>query len=159
VMNSFGKRNTCSQWEGPSMHSRHLAFIPFKFFGEGERGKRIFFHFSLVPNVFPLCSFQLLNGFSSGSQYVPQVLNMFPNMSSTAPQFYPICFGKCCPPFTYIMWAKGEELYTSKYNLLFQGVSIVSVFLSDGSIKLAHCWKKKKKKNYLRGTSSNSRYE
>jgi hypothetical protein len=30
-----------------------------------------------------------------------------------APHFYPICFGKCCPPFT-CMWAKGEELYLSK---------------------------------------------
>ncbi len=86
VMNPFGKRNSCSQWEGPSMHSRQLVFFPFKFWS-GRREKD-YFHFSLVPNVFPLCSFQLLNGFSSGSQYVPQVPNMFLNMSSMAPHFY-----------------------------------------------------------------------
>ncbi len=42
--------------EGPSMHSKCLAFIPFNFWealgpGGGEGG--ISFHFSLVPNVFP----------------------------------------------------------------------------------------------------------
>ncbi len=26
----------------------------------------------------------------------------FPKEFSIAPHFYPICFGKCCPPFTYI---------------------------------------------------------
>jgi hypothetical protein len=80
----------------------------------GREREKDFFHFSLVPNVFPLCSLHLFNAFSSGSKYVPQVPNIFPNMSSTTPHFYPICFGKCCPPFTYITWAKGEELYTSK---------------------------------------------
>jgi hypothetical protein len=45
-----------------------------------------------------------------GSPYVPQVLNVLPNMFSIAPHFYPIWFGKCCPPFTYIRWAKWEEL-------------------------------------------------
>ncbi len=87
-----------------------MPTLLFKFLWWEGRRRRIFFHFSLVPNAFPLCSLQLLNEFSSGSQYVPQV----PNMSSMAPHFYPICFGKCCPPFTYIMWAKGEKIYTSK---------------------------------------------
>jgi len=40
--------------------------------------------------------------FPSGSHCVPQVPNEFPNMFSIAPHFYPICFGKCYPPFTYI---------------------------------------------------------
>jgi len=41
----------------------------------GLRGSRIFFfHFSLVPNVFPLCSLQ--------------VPNVFPNMFSIAPHFW-----------------------------------------------------------------------
>jgi hypothetical protein len=33
-------------------------------------------------------------------------------------------------------WAKGEELYTSKENLLFWGACIAQIFLSDGLIKL-----------------------
>jgi hypothetical protein len=41
-------------------------------------------------------------GFLSSFKYVPQVPNVFPNMFSIAPHFYPICFGKCCPPFTYV---------------------------------------------------------
>jgi len=55
--------------------------------------------------------------FIPGTHYVPfkfpmgshQVLNMFPKMFSIAPHFYPICFGKCCPPFIAT-----NELYTSK---------------------------------------------
>jgi len=41
--------------EGPRVHSRCLAFIPFKFWeeGPGGGGGRVSFHFSLVPNVFP----------------------------------------------------------------------------------------------------------
>jgi hypothetical protein len=52
VMNSFGNRNSMQPMESPSVHSRCLAFLPFKFWEEG-RGGRISFHFSLVPNVFP----------------------------------------------------------------------------------------------------------
>jgi hypothetical protein len=37
-----------------------------------------------------------------------QDANMFPKEFPITPPFYPICFGKCCPPFTYIMRAKGE---------------------------------------------------
>jgi hypothetical protein len=36
---------------------------------------------------------------------------MFPNMFSIAPQLYPICFGKFCPPFTHMMGQKGGTLY------------------------------------------------
>jgi hypothetical protein len=61
--------------------------------------------FSLVPNVFPLCS---IYRFPSGFQYVPQVPNLFPNMFSIALHFYPICFGKCCPPFSPI-WVGQRE--------------------------------------------------
>jgi hypothetical protein len=28
-----------------------------------------------------------------------------------APHFYPICFGKCCTPFTYIVGSKGRNVY------------------------------------------------
>jgi hypothetical protein len=52
-------------------------------------------------------------------------------------------------------WAKREELYTSKQNLLFWGASIFSIFFSDGPIKLAHCKKNLKKDLKLGGTSSN----
>jgi len=62
-----------------------LLFFPFKV----EVGGRIFFHFPLVPNVFPLyVPFKL----SMGSQYVPQVPRVFPNMFPIAPHFYHICF-------------------------------------------------------------------
>jgi hypothetical protein len=44
-----------------------------------------FFHFPLVPNVFP-------------------------NMFSIAHYFYPICFGKYCPPFICFCGAKEKEL-------------------------------------------------
>jgi hypothetical protein len=47
---------------------------------------------SLVPNVFALCSRQVLNGFPSGSYYVPQVPNVFPNMLSIAPHFFSLSF-------------------------------------------------------------------
>jgi len=98
----LGREISCSQSEGPSMHSRCLAFLPFKFW-VGVVGKEfffiLFFHFPLVPNVFPMCSLEVPSWFSSGSQYVPQVSNVFPNMVSIVAHFYPICFGKCCPPF------------------------------------------------------------
>jgi hypothetical protein len=68
------------------------CFFPFKFWG---RGKVFFFIFPWFP---------------SGSHYVPQVPNEFPNMFSIAPHFYPICFGKCCPPMkTYIGGLKGRN--------------------------------------------------
>jgi len=69
--NLLGRDISCSQWEGPSMHSRCLAFFPFRFFlwGGGWRvGKGIFFMFPW----FPICSQYVLNGFPSDFQYVPQ---------------------------------------------------------------------------------------
>jgi hypothetical protein len=66
--NLLGKDISCSQWEGPSMHSRCLAFFPFKVFLGCGGGERNYFHVSLVPNVF-----------SMGSHQIP---NMFPNMFS-----------------------------------------------------------------------------
>jgi len=81
---------SCSQWEGPSMHSRCLAFFPFLFLGGG----RFFFHVSQFPNVFALCSFQVPNMFPSFAMFSP---------FSIPPHFYPICLEKWCPPFTYIV--------------------------------------------------------
>jgi hypothetical protein len=59
--------------------------------------------------TFPICSAcsqyfpqDVPNAFSSHSQFVPHVLNIFPKMFPIALLFYLICFDKCCPPLTYI---------------------------------------------------------
>jgi hypothetical protein len=42
----------------------------------------------------------------------PQVPDLFLKMFPlAAPHFYPICFGKCCPPFIYIDGLKGRIAY------------------------------------------------
>jgi len=42
----------------------------------------------------------------------PQVPDLFLKMFPlAAPHFYPICFGKCCPPFIYIDGLKGKIAY------------------------------------------------
>ncbi len=41
-----------------------------------------------------------------------QVPDMFPKGFPIAPPFYPICFDKCCPPFTYTPGPKGLGLKT-----------------------------------------------
>ncbi len=60
MINSFGKKNSCSQWEGPSMHSRCLAFFLFKFFwGAGKDREGLFFIFlgsQCVNIMFPSIS-------------------------------------------------------------------------------------------------------
>jgi len=81
VTNSFGTRNAMQPMG--SIHSRRLAFFPFFLLGGGE-GEGKFFSFFL------------------GSQCVP-------NIFFIAPHSYPICFGKCCPPFTYIGAPKGMK--------------------------------------------------
>jgi len=87
-----------------------------------------------------MCSLEVPSWFSSGSQYVPQVSNVFPNMVSIAAHFYPICFGKCCPPFIDGPNGRNTILQTRKFRA--GGASIVSNFFSDGPIKLARCPKK-----------------
>jgi len=85
----LGREISCSQWEGPSMHSRCVAFFSFHVLGRGGRD-----FFSFFPASQCVCSM-----FLSSSQWVP---NIFPNIFSIPPHFYPICLGKWCPPFTYI---------------------------------------------------------
>ncbi len=86
-MNYFGKRNSCSQWEGPSMHSRCLAFFPFKFllagggFAAGGRGRRIFFIFPW----FPMCSHYVPFTFSMRFHQVLNMFLKFPTFSPTCP--------------------------------------------------------------------------
>jgi hypothetical protein len=55
VTTLLGSEISSSQWECPTMHSRCHNFVQFNVLGgfwEGG-GDFIFFHFSLVPNVFP----------------------------------------------------------------------------------------------------------
>jgi hypothetical protein len=59
-----------------------------------------------------------------------------------APHFSPLWFGKCFPPFTYIVGPKERN-------------SIVQYKTSIVSLILILCPKKKKKKTNLGGTSSN----
>jgi hypothetical protein len=60
MMNFFGKINSCSQWEDPSMHSRRFAYFLFNFEEEG------FFSFfpssQCVPMRFPNMSPQFMMG-------------------------------------------------------------------------------------------------
>jgi len=70
--------------------------------------------------------------FQLSSQWVPI-------MFSIAPHFYPICLGKCCPPFTNICGLKGRN-YIHHNRTFYLEEFIVSFFGSNGLIKLAH-WK------------------
>ncbi len=133
----LGREMPCSQWERPSMHSRCLAFFPFVLFSF-EGGEKDFFF--IFPS-FPMCSHYVPFRFPIGSQYVPQVPNVFPNMCFVAPNFFPVCFWQMLSSFHLYRCAKGEELYTSKQNLLF-GEPPYFHFFSDGRIKSAR-WKKK----------------
>jgi hypothetical protein len=81
------------------------CFFPFKFGGAG-RG-----FFSFFPG-----SHCVLTMFPLSFQWVP---NMFPNMFSIAPPFYPICFGKCCPPFTYIAGTKDRNSILQNRTIYF----------------------------------------
>ncbi len=53
VTNSFGNRNFMQPMGRLSMRSKCLDFFSFKFLG---RGRIFFFHFSFVPNMFPMGS-------------------------------------------------------------------------------------------------------
>jgi hypothetical protein len=101
----LGREISWSQWEGPSIHSRSLAFFHFKSRVGAKGFFFIFPWFPMYPTLFP-----------SSSHHVP-------NMFSIAPQFYPICFGKCCPPFTYIFGQqRGRTLYFKKELLDFRNL-------------------------------------
>jgi len=89
------------------MHSRCLAFFPFKLGGE-----EVFFSFSPGSQCVPIM-------FSLSSQYVLQVPNVFPNMFSIVSHFYPMCFDKCCPPFTYIAGPKGQKPILQNRSIYF----------------------------------------
>jgi hypothetical protein len=82
-------------------------------------GGRIVFFFNFL--WFPICShyvpFKFSMGFSiyfSSSQCVPQHV-----LLHTTPHFYPIYFGKCCPPLTYIGGPKGSNLILQNRTFYF----------------------------------------
>ncbi len=65
----------------------------------GWRGGRDFFSFFPASQCVRIM-------FLSSPQWVP---NIFPNIFSIPPHFYPICLGKWCPPLTYIGGPKGRN--------------------------------------------------
>jgi hypothetical protein len=82
----LGREISCSQWEDPSMHSRGLAFFSFQVW----QGVLFLFIFPW----FPMCS-----------HYVP----LSSQCVLIEPHFYPRCFGRSCPPFTYVGGPKGKN--------------------------------------------------
>jgi hypothetical protein len=123
VMNSFGKKIF--------MLSSCLAFFPFRFVGGGGGEKEDFLSYFYVLFKFPICS-----------QYVPQSLNVFPNMFSIACHLYPICFGKCCPPFIYLGGPKGRNSTLQKRTFYIGKSTWLHFFLVICQSKLAHCKRK-----------------
>ncbi len=89
-----------------------------------EREGRNFLYFPQVPKVFPLCSLQVPNRFTSGSKFVPQVLSVLTKhvLQSTSSHFYPMCLGKCCPPFTCIGGPKGKNSILQNRTFYFGSV-------------------------------------
>jgi len=105
VMNSFRKRSFMQ----PLGRPKHALKVPCIFsvlVGEwgGVYWRRIFFPVFLgsqyVPFTFPISSHPILNRFPKFSMYSP---------ACSPEHLYLICFGKCCPPFTYIGGPKGRN--------------------------------------------------
>ncbi len=97
VTNSFGKRKFMQPMGRPKHALKVPCFFSFQVLGQGE---------GLIFFIFPW--------FPSGSHYVPQVPNEFPNMFSIAPHFYPIMLWQMLSSFQLYTWAKGKEHCTSK---------------------------------------------
>ncbi len=68
-----------------------------------------------------------------------QVSDMFPKEFIITPHFYPICFGKCCPAFTYIPGPKGRS--SRLHNRTFHLAEATEFFCSLGV--MVHCKKTK----------------
>ncbi len=123
VTNSFGNRISFGQWEDPSMHSRCLAFFPFKFvWGDGGVTED-FLSFSTgyqcVPIMFPFSSHEVLN-ISPSSQCVSQ--HVLHSMSLLS---HMLC--QMLSSLHLFGWSKGKELYTSRENLLYWGPSTAPI--------------------------------
>ncbi len=122
---------SCSQWEGPTMHSRCLVFFSFMFWG-GEREEIFFFIFL----DFPMCSHYVPFKFPMGP-------NIFPNISPYLFTF--ICLGKWCPPFTYIGGPKGRN-YTVQNRAFCFGESPLFYFFGMMGQSNWHVAQKQKNK-------------
>jgi len=130
------RKISCSQWEGPSMHSRCLVFFPFMFWG-GEGRKDFYSFFSTSQCVHTM--------FLSSFKWVP---NIFPNIFSIPLHCY--MPWKMVSSFTYIGGPKGRNCTVQNRTFCF-GESPLFLFIFEWwPIKLAHCPKKK-----LRGISFN----
>ncbi len=80
--------------------------------------------------------------FSIRFQYVPQVPNVFSHMFSITPHFYPICFGKCCPPFTYIAGPK-ERNSIFQNKTFYSGEVPYFLFSQWWTNRIGSLWKNK----------------
>jgi hypothetical protein len=78
---------SCNQWEGSARTKEGLVFF-FSF--ELEGGGEGLFWFCL--GILPMCSHQVLKGFPTKTQRVPQGLDVFLKMFPIAPNCYPISF-------------------------------------------------------------------
>jgi hypothetical protein len=125
-----GKAQTCTQ--------RTLFFFLLCFGVGWGGGKKVFFHFSWLPNVFALCSFQVPNGFPIFSPTFSPYLLTF------------ICLGKWCPPFTYIGGPKGRNCTVQNRAFCFGEFPLFFFFGVMGQSN----WHVVQKKN-LGGTSFN----
>jgi hypothetical protein len=75
----------------------------------GLQGKRFFF---FIFPLFPTCSLQVPNGFSSSSQYVFLGSHCVPQgVFPIAPRFKPLCFAQSPPLLIYIGGPKEEALH------------------------------------------------
>jgi hypothetical protein len=70
-----------------------------------------------------------------------QVTDMFPKEFQIAPHFYPICFGKCCPPSTNIGGQKAWNGYFKREPSILGSLHSF-IFFSDRPIKLAYAKEK-----------------
>jgi hypothetical protein len=78
---------------------------------------------------------------------------MFPKEFPITPHFYPICFGKCCPAFTYIPGPKGSSSRLHKRT--FHLVETTEFFCFLGVMGESNWFFAKRTKLSLGGTSSN----
>jgi hypothetical protein len=69
-------------------------------------------------------------GFLFGAWIYFNVLNVILKLFPIAPHFYPICFAKSCPLFTYAAGPKGLALHLpiKKFISILQSIQIFSFF-------------------------------
>ncbi len=89
-----------------------------------------------------MCSHYVLFKFSMGSQYVPQVPNVFSNMFSIAPTFIGYALANVVILSLIYVSHRGGTLHF-KIEPCILGSLHSFIFLSDRPIRLAHCKKEK----------------